>query len=100
MFLEELGYKKNPVVEHLSPEIKKYLLDNKVKILPYKLKIAIIEEKREMAIKSAVMQGWCNMVHSRLEVLLGKNIFINNEDPILQEGEHLESLKKNENFKT
>lgn len=87
MFLEELGYKKNPVVEHLSPEIKKYLLDNKVKILPYKLKIAIIEEKRERAIKSAVMQGWCNMVHDRLEVLLGKNIFINNEDPILQEGD-------------
>lgn len=86
MFLEELGYKKNPVVEHLSPEIKKYLLDNKVKILPYKLKIAVIEEKRERTIKSAVMQGWCNMVHNRLEVLLGKNIFINNEEPILQEG--------------
>jgi len=86
MFLEELGYKKNPVVEHLSPEIKKYLLDNKVKILPYKLKIAVIEEKRERTIKSAVMQGWCNMVHDRLEVLLGKNIFINNEEPILQEG--------------
>lgn len=86
MFLEELGYKKNLIVEHLSPEIKKYLLDNKVKILPYKLKIAIIEEKRERAIKSAVMQGWCNMVHDRLAVLLGKNIFINNEDPILQEG--------------
>lgn len=100
MFLEELGYKKNPIVEHLPLEIKRYLLDNKVKILPYKLKIAIIEEKRERAIKSAVMQGWCNMVHDRLEVLLGKNIFINNEDPILQEGEHLESLKKNENLQT
>lgn len=100
MFLEELGYKKNLIVEHLPLEIKKYLLDNKVKILPYKLKIAIIEEKRERVIKSAVMQGWCNMVHDRLEVLLGKNIFINNEDPILQEGEHLESLKKNENLQT
>jgi hypothetical protein len=100
MFLEELGYNKNLIVEHLPLEIKRYLLDNKVKFLPYKLKIATIEEKREMAIKSAVMQGWCNMVHSRLEVLLGKNIFTDNEATIFQEGEHLEILKTNENFKT